>query len=236
MAIALSNIVNIFAIPNDVFQNIKTSPKWLIAFLFMFIVSATCGYFMEPFTQKVMEHTLSAKMSDEQVRQTLDVASRFHFLLLLFSAVPLFAKWLFISLFLYLGAILLNAEKTNFRNIYSAVVHSELILLLMLMLNVLILHVKGVESVNNITDLNAIIGLEYFLGDKIHNIPLYTFLNNFNVFSIWYLVILIIGISVICQIEKWKSAILVSSVLLLGVGVQVAFVSLSENMQHMMGS
>jgi hypothetical protein len=236
MAIALSNIINIFATPTEVFQNIKTTPKWLIAFLFIAVVSIIFGLLLLPFMQKIMEQTLLAKMSDEQVQQTLSTMTGFRTLGLLLAAVPLLIKLLLYSLFLYLSAIIFDAQEINFKNIYAVVVHSELILLLMGVFNVLILLIKGVDAVNNITDLNAIIGLDYFLADKSHSIPLFTFLNSFNVFSVWYVATLTIGISVVTGFSKQKSAILVSSIWLLGVGLQVALAMFSTNMQHMAGN
>jgi len=235
MAVTFSNIINIFATPTEVFKNIKKSPKWLVVFGVICVVSLICGYIMIPFTQKIMEKIFTAKMSDENMQETLSTIARYRMFFLLLVPIPLLIKWFFIGLLLYLGAILFDAQENNFRTVYAVVVHTELILLLMEVINLLILHIKGVEAINNITDLKTIIGLEYFLSDKSQNIPLAALLNQFNVFSVWYVATLSIGMSVVCQLKKWKSAILVFCVWLIGVGFQYAFTLLSENMLHMMG-
>jgi len=235
MAVTLSSIINIFAVPTEVFHNIKASPKWLTAFCFITIISIIYGYFMLPFSQRIMIESFSSKMDTEQVQKAISISERFKYIGLLFVPLILLIKWLFLSLFLYFSAILLNAQEVNSKAVFTVVVHSELILLLMGVFNLLILYLKGVESINNITDLNAIIGLDYFLADRSHNIPLFTFLNNLNVFSLWYVATLAIGISVLTNFSKLKSVILVSSIWLLGIGMQVALAMFSANIQHISG-
>lgn len=235
MALNLSNLINIFAAPTEVFQNIKTSPKWFITFVVIAIVSIIYSYLMFPFMQIILEQTLQVQMDDQRVQQTLSAMKISQIIGLLLALVPLLIKWLFISLLLYYGAILLNAQQIKFKPVFSTVVHSEFILLLMGVINLLIVYINGVESINGPTDLNAIIGLDYFLTDRSSNLPLFTFLNSFNIFSIWYVSVLAIGIFIVAEISKLKSAILASSIWFIIVGIQVGFVMLSESFQGMMG-
>ena len=235
MALTFSNIINIFATPTEVFQNIKTAPKWLITFMFICFVSLVYGFIMLPFTQKIMEGTFLSKMSEEQVQLVTSTISRYRVFSMLLIPMTFLIKWLFIALFLYLGAILFDAEQPNFKSIYASVVHAELILLLMATINLIFLLIKGIDAINNITDLQTIIGLDFAIADKSQNVLLFNFLNNYNIFSIWYIIVLTTGISVICQLKKWKSAVLVSSVWFLSIGIQFAFGLLSQNIGQMMG-
>jgi hypothetical protein len=174
-------------------------------------------------------------MDTEQVQKALSFSERFKYIGLLFVPVTLLFKWLLLALFLYYSAILLNAQGINFKTVFTVVVYSECIILLMGIINLLLLYVRGINSINNMTDLQVIVGLDYFIADKPHNIPLFTFLSNFNVFSIWYVATLAIGVSVVTNFSKLKSVILVSSIWLLGVGMQVALAMLSASMQGMSG-
>jgi hypothetical protein len=235
MGIDLSNIINVFISPTEAFQHIKKTSKWLIAFVIICTVGIIIGFLLNPFVQKVMEQSLLAQMDDDQVQQTLSIMSKVHDFWILIGSISIIIKWLVFSVFLYFGAILFDAEQINFKNIYAIVVHSELIILLMGLINVLILLIKGVDAVSNITDLQTIIGLDYFLYDKSHNVLLFNILNGFNIFSVWYIATLTIGMFVVSQLNKWKSAVLVSSVWLIGIGFQFGFGLIAENIQHMMG-
>jgi hypothetical protein len=234
MAVTLSNIINILAEPMEAFNKIVVSPKWISAFSLITIIVILCGFFMLPFSERIIIKTLLSRMDTEQAQQAMLVYERFQYVGILFSAVPLLIKWIFLSAFLYYGAILLNAQNIRYRSVFTIVVYSEFILLLMGIINLLLLYIRGVDSINSITDLQAIVGLDYFLNDKQYNIPFYTFLNNFNVFSIWYVVTLTIGISIATCFSKLKSAILVSTTWLLCVGFQVASTIYSANIQNMM--
>jgi hypothetical protein len=235
VVIALSNIVNIIATPTEVLQKIKTNPKWIPSFCFITIVSIICGYFILPFSQRIMIETLSSKLDTEQIQKAISISERFKYIGFLFVPFVLLFKWSFITLLLYFGGILLNAQEINFKTVFSIVVYSEYIVSFMGIINLLLLYIKGVDSINNVTDLQVIVGLDYFLTDKLHNIPFYTFLNSFNVFSMWYITTLTIGISIVTSFSKLKSAILVLSIWLFGVGVQVALAMVSANIQHISG-
>jgi hypothetical protein len=235
MAVTLSNIINILAEPTEAFSKIVVSPKWIPAFFLITIIVIICGLFMLPFSERIIIKTLLSRMDAEQIQQAMLVYERFQYLGILFSAIPLLIKWIFLSALLYYGAILLNAQNIRYKSIFTVVVYSEFIILLMGIINLLLLYIRGVDSINNITDLQTIVGLDYFLTDKQYSITLYTFLSSFNVFSVWYVATLTIGISIITYFSKYKSAILVSAIWLLCVGLQVASTMFSSNMQHMMG-
>jgi hypothetical protein len=138
-------------------------------------------------------------------------------------------RWSVLGALLYFSAIILGATELRFKQVYAALVFSEMILVLMGVINILLLYIKGIESIQNITDLQAIVGLDYFLSDKAADPPLFTFLNSVNIFNIWYVATLSIGLSVITGFSKLKSAVLVSAVWLLGVGFQVALAAISSN-------
>ncbi|MBN1397902.1 MAG: YIP1 family protein [Bacteroidetes bacterium] len=235
MAAVVSDIINVFSSPRDVFMDLKANPKWLAAFMIISIVSIICGYFLFPFLQIVMDASLPANINDEQVEHAQSMMKGFRIIGLFLGLIPLIIKWLFISALLYYGAILLNSEQIGFKSVFSAVVYSEFILLMMSIFNLLILYIKGTDSINTAVDLNAIVGLDFFMTDKSTNLPLFTLLNNINLFSIWYVTVLAVGIYTIAGLSKAKSVILASSVWLVLLGIQVAFAVLSERFQGMMG-
>lgn len=231
----LVNPINIFIAPTKVFEDLKNRPNWFIPFILITLLTIGVGYFLLPFKQEIMFSTLSAQIGEVRAQETLSNANRFAFVGLLFAPVPLLIKWLLVAALLYYAAILFDAHNVTFKKIFSIVVHTEFILLLIGIINILILEIKGITSVNNLSDLQTIVGLEYFLKNKTNDIYLFTILSNFNIFTIWYVIVLAIGLSIVSQLEKWKSSIIVSFVWLFGVGFQIAIAFLSANIQKMMG-
>jgi len=235
MAIIDTSIMNVFDSPKETFYKIKESSDWFIEFIVWAVGTTIYGHLLSPFSQRLMMLSFNMQTSIPRTQQIMNMVIKYQRVALLFAFIPLFIKLILFTVVLYYLIILLNSHKVRLKTIFSIVIHSEFILLLMVIVNLFILYIKGINAVNNIFDLQAVVGLEYFIHDKTNNIPLYTFLSNFNVFTIWYIVVLTIGVSVVTELEKWKSAIIVSLVWLFGVGFQVAFASLSVNMQHMMG-
>ena len=231
MVVAFLNILNVFATPTEVFVRVKENPKWLGAFAFITVVSMVVAVFAAPFAKEIALLALSQKLQADQAEQAVAMSQRFQYIGLAVAPLLLLLRWLVIAAVLYFVAILLSVEALKFKTVYAVVVYSEMILLLMGVINILLLYLKGIGSVHHITDLQAIIGLDILLTDRSANLPLFTLLNSINVFSIWYLGTLTIGISVITNLSKLKSAVLVTSGWLLGVGFQVAFAAISMSVQ-----
>ncbi|MGC8596247.1 MAG: hypothetical protein ACP5MI_11680, partial [Candidatus Kryptoniota bacterium] len=118
--------------------------------------------------------------------------------------------------------ILLDAPpEFAYPKVFSVVAYSEMIVLLMSVVNLLALYAKGIGSVQQVTDLQAIVGLDFLIKDKMSNLPLFILLNSINVFTIWYLATLAIGVTVITGFRKIKSALIVTGVWLIGVAFQM---------------
>lgn len=238
MLLVLTNLINIYATPTDAFLNIKEKPQWIVAFCFIAFATIVAAFFTGPLTIQIMHVTLSqsGNLEKEQIERAIAFSERFQYIGLAIAPIYLLLRWLVIAGVLYFLAILLGTEALKFKTVYTVVVYSEMILLLMGVINILLLYLKGVDSVHHITDLQAIVGLDVLLTDKTANLPLFTLLNSVNVFSIWYLATLTIGISIATNFSKLKAGVLVTSVWLIGVGFQVALTAISSNFSAAMGS
>jgi hypothetical protein len=229
MAVILSDLVNVLATPTDVFLRLKKEPRWVAAFVVVALMLITIALFTAPFSNHVLGQVLAQKLEKEQLDRALAMSSRFQYIGLVFVPVVTLVRWVFITALLYFAAIFLGAPQVTFRSLFVCVLYAEVIMVLMGTMNVLLLYIKGMDGVRTIVDLQAIIGFDYFLRDRTSNLPLFLFLNNINVFNIWYVATIGIGVSVVTCFHKFKSMILVTFVFLLGVGFQVVLTALTSN-------
>jgi hypothetical protein len=230
MLLTLSNLINVLATPTEVFNSLKDQPRWLLTFAVISLISMVVGWFMFPMSQHITYIILSSKLSGTQLDQAIAFSERFKYIGLLFVPVTLLIKWVIVGALIYLLCILFETpNELKYRTIFSVVVYSEMILLFMSVVNVLILYVKGIGSVQHLVDLQAVPGLDLLLKDKISNLPLFTFLNSFNVFSIWYVITLTVGISVVTGYRKLKASLIVTGVWVLLVTFQVIMSFISSN-------
>jgi hypothetical protein len=228
MALELSSLVNIFATPTEVFLDVRERAKWLLAFVFIGVVSISIALLTAPFSKEIAHEALSRSMSGPQLRQSIAVYDELG--LLAWVAAPLFliARWLIFAGIVYFLTTLLSDSLVKFKTIFAVFVHTEPILLLMGVINLLLLHMRKDDGFTNPIDLQAVAGADYFLTDRAANLPLFTLLNNINVFSIWYVATLIIGVSVVTKFSKLKSGLIVVVVWAFGIGFQVAMSALTS--------
>lgn len=231
----LTNLFNIIVSPREIFEELVEQPKWVFAFIIITVINIIIEFYTLPFTHNLMLNQLETQIGEDAARQTLEMTKQYQYIGLAFSPISYLIKLLIVSMFLFFSAIILNAQNLRFKMIFALLIHSEIILIFMNIINLLILYVKGINTITDSTDMYTIYGLIYFLQDKASNQPLFTFLNNFNLFTIWYLLTLTLGISIVTHLKKWKSAIIVLFVWLLGAGFQSSIVILSENMKRMLG-
>lgn len=228
MAIALIHILDILANPSDAFTSLKQQPRWFIAFIVIGSFTILIAFLLHPFSQHLMHSLLSVQYEDHEIERILNTAQRFTYIGYIFNPVILLLRWLIVAALLYFIAVLLNAENLTYKSIYASVVYAEIVFVVMGILNVIVLYFKGVDTVTHPIHLQAIAGMDILMRNPTDNMPLFIFLNNINIFSVWYLVILKIGLSIMTRFSKLKSALIVTFVWLLTVIYQVVIATISE--------
>lgn len=229
----LLNLLNVLATPTDVFASLKERPRWVVAFVVITVVSIAIAWLMIPFSQQIALVALSGRLSAERLHQALAMAGRFRYIG--FAAVPftLLIKWAVVAAILFLLCYLLEApNELKYRKFFSVVAFSGVILLFMSIVNVLILYLKGVGAVQSVADLaptDVYAGLGFLVKANGKNLPLYSLLSNINVFAIWYIITLTVGVSVLTGYRKLKSAGIVTAVWFLGVVLQVVMAFIAGN-------
>jgi len=219
----MTNLLNILATPTEVFIELKQRPKWVAAFALISLISLTCAWFLKPALDQLAYAELTGKLAEKQIERVLTNAEPAWYVSLLLTPVRHLVRWFVAATIIWSSCVLLGAEELKFKTIYSVVVHSELILVLMGVVSVLLVYLKGITSIHDITDLQPILGLDYLMRDGLGSPAVIRLLHSINVFSIWYIATLTIGISVMTKFGKFKSGMLNTGIWLLGVGFQIAW-------------
>lgn len=231
----LKNIVSIYIAPTKIFMELNNQPRWFIVFIIISLITILIDYSSLPFKQQIMFSSLSTQLGEVRAREILSTANRFVIIGFIIAPISLLIKWVVIASILYYSAILYDSQNINVKKVFSVVAHTELIFMLMDILNIIILKIKGIDAIKSLTDIKTIVGLEYLFQNEASNTFLFTTLKNINAFTIWYVMVLIIGLSIISQLRTWKSTLIVLSVWFMGIGFQLAIKLLSQNVQTMMG-
>ena len=221
---SLQNIADLLAEPSAAFTRLKSEPKWLLAIVIFCLFSVGIAWVMFPFTAQMMDQKL---MEEGVPSEQIEIAKKFAQIFTPIASLIAPIIWfLVISAILTLVARLLAInDAIKFKHIYAAIVHTSLISILIVLVNTALLVVfRDVETIKNTADMKIIPGLHLLLGAS-ENVKLLTFLSYFNPLSLWYLAVLVIGIRVFADTDKTKACIGAIIIWLLGIGVEVVFVS-----------
>ena len=224
MKASLQNIVDILAEPSAAFTRLKSEPKWLLAMVIFCLFSVGIAWVTLPFIEQIMGQKL---MDEGAPSEAIEIGKIFAKIFVFIGSIAAPIIWFFvISALLTLAARLFGiSDAIKFNHIYAAIVHASLISILIVLVNTALLVVfRDVETIKNAADMKIIPGLHLLLGSS-ENVKLLTFLSYFNPLSLWYLAVLTIGIRVFAGTDKTKACIGAIIIWLLGIALEVVFVS-----------
>lgn len=223
------NTIKLLIDPPNVCLDIKQNPRWIQAFILISVLGILAGALTLPFSMQLA----AAKMGvipAGQTERVKDMSQMFGYVGLVFVPIALLIKWAVMGFFLYLLGFLFRSEM-KFKPIFSLLAHANIILIVSSLVNILILFIKGPESVQHPLDLN-VIGLHILFDFESMNHSLYYFFSLINVFEIWYLVVLFMGLELIFELDRAKSAAIIGVYWLISTSAMTGFASFSEKFQQ----
>lgn len=176
-----------------------------------------------PYIQAALRSTLPGRLDADQIAQALEMARGIQLLSMAFFPVVMAFKWLVLALLIYI-IVHLGDGVIRFRQAYSLVAFASLFVFLQASLILLILSLKGVESVGGPADLQPPIGMNLLFAD----VPplLYSFLQQLNPFEFWYAFTLVVGVQQLNPgFSRAKSCALVAPIWAFAAALQSALAS-----------
>jgi len=227
-------IAGIFVSPVETMRDIARRPDFLVPLLLIVLVSLAC-------TAVVMRHidfasdiragfedsgrTMSAQQSDRALKWGVTIGKTFAWL----SPVLLPAWWA-----IYAGIVLLlfrmfGADMTYGQS-FAVKVYSVLPGLLRGIITAIVVSTRGMipaRGMGTIVRSNAA-----FLVDLKAHPVLFTFLASFDVFTLWALVLSIIGYAYAANVSRTRAALAIVSLFLLGLFLSVGFAAIGAGMNR----
>ena len=192
MTQSLQNIGNVITEPSAAFSELKSEPRWGIAFIVFYLVSVLIGWALMPYTAVLIDQQFAK--SDVPI-ESLETAKNVAHIMknVIVFAAPLFALLGFLigcAILKLVSKALIKHEVLEFKTIYAAIVHISLIGCLIQLVNAALLLVfRNPESVKSAIDLKMIPGLHLFFGSSGH-VKLLIFLSHINPISLWIIAVM----------------------------------------------
>ena len=162
------NLFNILATPTEVYREINITPRWRIPFLFLVISSTTVGWFMIPAILEPMKKIFTSSFGQGSADAAISGIMKSILVAQLFIEPLLrLVRWLVLSAILFFITLLYGkGDSLLFKKLFSAVAYTESIFVLMSVLTILIIYVRGIDSIEATGGLTVFKGLDFFLKGK----------------------------------------------------------------------
>ena len=196
-----------------------TSPKKLIAvidaegvgwwepWIWASLLNMIIAYAVMPIQIKLLELN-PQDMTEEELRQTLDIMQRFPTKFLSMGSAPLMvllAGGLF-ALISYIAVSILS-EHANFRKYFTLYLYSSVIAAVGILLSNVFVRSKGLDNIRSVYDASFSIGPAAFIDANSHK-ALFAVMSTLDVFSVWGFWFIWVGVAHIFRLTG-RSALLV---------------------------
>ncbi len=217
-------IVGIFTSPKETFVAIDKRPSWLVPFIIIVIVVTISQFLVLDISISDQIEAMKARgLSAEQIEVAQERMQGFmRYIGFIVAPIGILIVWLILGgIFLFTGNTIMGG-KTKFKNVFSVVSWSGIIGIVQSALFTYLIMSKGTRF--GVTTSLAILLPTPQLGAS--KTILYRILSRFDIFTIWTLVLWIIGFSVVYKFSLKKSITMVISLWVVYIVFVVAIGSL----------
>lgn len=212
---ALLDVFKVLFDPVPVFNSVKAKPRVLIPWLEISALLVVVTVLTAPFYDAAMKG-LAATLPPEQAARM--------------SGGGLIGRSIGVPIFLLVGALVgagflwigvtLSATQAKYKTLLSVLLYSYITYVLYTAITLVVLNLRGVETVSSIADLRAPLGLDLLVPGA----SLFTgaVLNAINPFSIWGVWLCATGVSVTHGVSRTTSIIITAVIFLIGALLQSA--------------
>lgn len=201
----LKQIWNIIVSPNETFAYINEKPTWWLPLTTLIIISI--GYILVTFPSIIIPEKISTIMSNPAIQNLTDaqkakILSTSNILIRsIIGAIISTPIYLLLKGVIFYFAIIVTGYEIKFRKMFSLTVWAGIITSLGIVVKTALTVIKHSSNVYT--------SLAVFLPNLDKSSSLFVFLNNFEIFTLWNLTLIGLGLGVITKLNKKKSTTIV---------------------------
>lgn len=221
------SLIDIFLDPSKVFKRIEGGLQWWKGFIVLSVIQIIIAWFMIDVNRAVI--LLDERgMGADQVEAMAEQMDKFAWVGLILAPIGILVVMVIVAGLVNLIVNLVSA-KSDFKKLLSLVLFTGLIGSLEQIINVVIIYVKGIGSIESRADTMNSIGPKALMPEAEGFVA--ALLQSLSVFQIWYFIVFLIGLSAIFKISKGKAFVPTFILWLLG----LAFAFLGQMFSSGMG-
>jgi hypothetical protein len=211
-------IIGVLFSPDATFASIARRPDWVVPLVLLLIVSLAAGVIMAPRidfaapAREAMEQN-SKNVSQEQIDKTVRISNSIGKVFTYLAPVLSLIGLLVIAGVVLLAFRIFGGEG-DFKQAFSVTCYSSIPSIIKSVVTLIIIVAKGgmIHPQTLATIVRSNLG---FLVDYKTNPVAFALLSSFDIFSVWFLALLIIGFSYVARVSKVKAAVTIISLWIL---------------------
>lgn len=223
----MRKILYLFVEPTRLFTELKENSSWIPSFIIVSLISIIIALLLKPAQTQLVIQQFQNKLNPEQIEQALSQSRPFSIAGLTFTPLLILMKWTLLSGLILLGVFIFN-DSFQFKQSFSIISYSSLIPLMGKIFNTGIIYLNGIYTVNSPHDLNTI-GLNIFFTPESVGIGFYSFFSAMSVFSIWYIVVVAIGLMVMANLDRVWAGFVSTFIWILTTTTKVGMVLIAQS-------
>lgn len=185
-----SRIGWLFFSPSKLFADITKQPEWWQPWAWVSLFGLVGVYLAEPITIAVVKLNPS-KLDPEQVQQTLEAIEKYMLIGYFLTPISSLIQALIVAAIGYL-VLTVIVEGVDFRRFFTLFLYSNVIVTVGSVLSTLLVRQRGTENIQRPEDAAVSFGLDFLVPEG--NKALESLASSLNVFTIWSLVIIVLGV------------------------------------------
>jgi hypothetical protein len=194
--------------PRKVYENLKSKPYWAAPFILTVFGLVLLSLF---------NNAWSVQLSIVQMRLLL-----FN---IVFTTLIVLFLWSVVAVFLYLSIFIIDEQNSvSFRSLFSIVSYCGVITMIAEIINFLLIHAKLIDDVLYSLPMQFPYGLDILTLTSNPHYALAYLLHSINPFTIWYYIILSMGLSIVAGLNKKEARMLSFTIFLCQVGFRVSYI------------
>ncbi|MBD3178911.1 MAG: DUF1282 domain-containing protein [Candidatus Latescibacteria bacterium] len=199
----LPSIADIFVDPKKVFNRIDSGLQWWKPFIVIALLMILVVWLQSPISMHVM--SLNERgLSEEQLSQQMEYGQKFAFLGYIFAPIIALIIYLLSALVVNISASLMSG-RSDYKKALSLCIFAGFIPMVEQIISVVVLRMRGVESIESAAGAQISLSLAPLFSDAGNLLS--SFLKSLSIFSIWYYIVVALGIAAIYRINVKKSAV-----------------------------
>ncbi len=219
----VQGLIDVFVNPAALFGRLRDRPDWLLPLLLGAAVYLVVQYFLHPYASRATLGMITDSTPPQMAQALRDAANKPADWKLIFQPIGYVVLCLIgAGILTGLAAMLTAAGK--FKPIFSAFLYAKLIALPAMLLSLLIVSLRGVESVNSMMDIMWTVGPAMFVTE---NKFLFNVLSQINLFEAWYVILLVIAIQKITGAKRGTAITVVGIYWVIGAATMIGMLMLS---------